>query len=92
MIYFAICPAINRFKIGYTASDPAKRLRTLQTACPDKLLIGLSFNGGTDLERELHCNFRRYRTHGEWFELNEVTSRAIEWIADELTSGEKVTA
>jgi len=85
MIYFATARDIGRFKIGY-ARDPQKRIEALQTGCPAKLEIECVVEGGYDLEAKLHQVFRKYRTHGEWFELNEIVDMALDW----LKSGEAV--
>ena len=54
-------------KIGI-ARDVEARRSSLQTAHPEKLkVIGVIPGGGRRLERQLHLEFRAYRTLGEWF-------------------------
>jgi hypothetical protein len=58
-------------KIGFTAQFPEKRLAALQTGCPKPLSL-LAFNAewGRDKELELHQQFERLRTNGEWFKID----------------------
>lgn len=56
-------------KIGI-ASDPARRLRELQTGQPMDLTLLWSATG--DFERDLHAHFAAYRVRGEWFDLTSL--------------------
>ena len=47
-----------------------KRLKELQTGCPEKLEIKLVIDGGEDKERMLHKALNKYRYRGEWFQID----------------------
>lgn len=55
----------DRCKIGYTASMWGR----LVSLNPEELLAVEP--GGRNLERERHVQFRKLRTHGEWFRLDQ---------------------
>ena len=65
-IYSIYCPNKNQIKIGY-ATDPLKRLASLQTGTTDRLDILTTFSGGLKEERQLHETLKNYRVSGEWF-------------------------
>jgi len=57
------------YKVGFTKSDPKKRLATLQTGCPHRLEIHSVLAGSTEDEIAIHkmlddCGFH---VRGEWF-------------------------
>lgn len=54
-------------KIGITR-DVVKRMRALQAANDEPLVLLLAFHGSRKVERELHRRFAAYRKRGEWFE------------------------
>ena len=56
-------------KIG-TTKKLGKRLGTLQTGNPKRLLVLAVGNGGEVEERLLHTRFERLRIGGEWFNLS----------------------
>lgn len=64
------------YKIGIT-NNPNRRLKNLQTGHPNKLSIHYTEEIPDScvklLEKLIHKNVGRYKTHGEWFdiELNE---------------------
>jgi hypothetical protein len=60
-------------KIGRTGSDPAKRLKQLQTASSEKLTLVCYFKTSNMkmLETMLHTQFGTKRKLGEWFALDE---------------------
>lgn len=62
--YFLWAELTNRIKIG-KSNDPYKRLKTLQTGSPEKLIL-IAFVSG-DIERKLKEEFKKYKIHGEWF-------------------------
>lgn len=66
MIYFISNGTYT--KIG-KADEPEKRLKELQTGCPEKLEIKLVIDGGEDKERMLHKALNKYRYRGEWFQI-----------------------
>lgn len=66
-VYFALAERSNRVKIGY-AKNVFKRIRVLQTGCPERIKLILIFVGyGRGMEKLLHERFSRYRVSGEWF-------------------------
>lgn len=64
-------------KIGI-ADDPELRVKQLQTGCPYKLDILFKFPGTTTHEAYLHKMFRKQRTFGEWFVLDETDLSIIQ--------------
>jgi hypothetical protein len=69
LIYFIGNDQRGPVKIGFTShSDPSKRLRQLQTACPDTLSVLGSIGGTIDQEREIHTFLFHNNIRGEWFE------------------------
>ncbi|TDR90352.1 GIY-YIG nuclease family protein [Enterovirga rhinocerotis] len=56
----------EHIKIGF-ASDPGRRLASLQTASPFKLVTVAIFAGSTLDERALHRRFAGQQAVGEWF-------------------------
>lgn len=66
MIYFIYCAAQRAIKIG-VADDPAARLQSLQTGCPDRLTLLVVIPGGRPEEAALHGRFKDIRLRGEWF-------------------------
>jgi hypothetical protein len=67
MIYFISNGTYT--KIG-KADDPYKRIKELQTGCPETLEIKLIIEGDEEKERVLHKALNKYRIRGEWFHLN----------------------
>jgi hypothetical protein len=76
MIYFLTARELGRVKIGY-AKDPYQRINQLKTGCPAKCTIEAVIEGDQAFEAELHQMFRKFRTHGEWFELSPALEMAI---------------
>ncbi|MEU7298441.1 GIY-YIG nuclease family protein [Streptomyces exfoliatus] len=62
---------LDAFKIG-TTTDAGKRLGSLQTGLPLTLSVLWTCEGGRDLGRALHEEFRTYRQRGEWFDLTRL--------------------
>ncbi len=77
MIYFVRCAARNAIKIGM-AEDPSKRLRALQTACPDPLEMLGTVPGERKQEKEFHRKFTHLRILGEWFRADQDLIETIE--------------
>jgi hypothetical protein len=65
-VYFIKDLVTGNIKIG-KAINPAKRLKSLQTGNPNKLVIVTTQVGGEELENELHRRFANSRISGEWF-------------------------
>jgi hypothetical protein len=65
LVYFIQAQG-GQIKIGL-AVKPLSRMADLQIANPEKLTLLLSIDGGRDLEKRLHAEFRHLWIHGEWF-------------------------
>ncbi len=70
-IYYILSGETGRVKIGFTNSDPTKRLKSLQTGSPTKLGIVAIHPGTIALEAKLHGKFAADRLHGEWFDFSD---------------------
>lgn len=77
MIYFAHAVGTDLVKIGFTAGDPAKRLKELQTGCPQRLELLAAIDGTEADEERWHKDFERDRAHGEWFKLTPRMTLAV---------------
>lgn len=73
---YAISAGRSRVKIGHS-TDMAGRFSALQHASPYKLRILATMPGGVAEERWLHREFRKYRKHGEWFDLSSTNLRRL---------------
>lgn len=67
-VYFIRAVGTSRIKLGFSA-EPEKRLRELQTASPNRLVLLAKWPGTVAIERQLHKEFAEYRVRGEWFKL-----------------------
>lgn len=66
-VYFALAGNTNRVKIG-CSDNVLKRIRTLQTGCPDKIRVVFTIqNVHRREEKRLHKLFKSSRIHREWF-------------------------
>jgi hypothetical protein len=74
-VYFA--KAGDRVKIG-SAKDVGKRMKQLQTGCPDKIQVVKLISGGRDVEASLHRQFARHRAVGEWFKIEGALATYLE--------------
>lgn len=67
-VYVVRSEELDRYKIGFSISDPKYRVAALQTGCPTQLtLVAAIPNCSPAIERELHRRFEPSRLHGEWF-------------------------
>jgi hypothetical protein len=66
-VYFVRRGIDGPVKIG-TSVDPQQRLRQLQTACAEKLVLLGTVAGGATLERSIHEFCSAFRMEGEWFQ------------------------
>lgn len=55
-------------KIGFS-SDVGKRLKSIQTSCPEPAEMLKVIPGSENTERYFHQHFEKYRMTGEWFAL-----------------------
>lgn len=68
MIYFIQDSLTFRIKIGFTGKDNVKeRLAELQTGSSSLLYLLAARPGSKVTESELHREFAKYRSQGEWF-------------------------
>jgi len=90
-VYFIQARSGGPVKIGWTYS-PDRRLKSLQSASPYKLVIRKLVPGTQRLEHYLHQRYEAYRLEGEWFEVQtdmpgclhaDGLSTAI-WLDDEV--------
>ncbi len=66
-IYFLQMERSGFIKIGYTATDAAKRMAQLQTGQPDRIKLLGTMPGTMDDEKSIHRELSEYRVNGEWF-------------------------
>jgi Meiotically Up-regulated Gene 113 (MUG113) protein len=66
----------RRIKIGW-ASEPLRRVRTLQCGSADDLVIHGFLPGSRSLERGLHDAFADRRLRGEWFDNSDGEITAV---------------
>lgn len=76
MIYFLYAKRARRIKIGFSNS-PQKRIPSIQTASPEKLIELAVLDGKRELEQAIHTHFHYLRENGEWF---RAESELFEWI------------
>jgi hypothetical protein len=90
MIYFISNGTYT--KIG-KADNPEKRIKELQTGCPETLEIKLVIDGDEEKEKMLHKALNKYRIRGEWFkidfEYNENIIKEIIYFHNKLNKAKK---
>jgi transcriptional regulator of heat shock response len=78
-VYLIQLEGTNIYKIGYTKSNPQKRIESLQTGNPFKLILIDSYTTkrATKVEAALHNRYRinkvdedEYKLLGEWFQFD----------------------
>ena len=69
-VYFIQAAETHRIKIGYSG-DVKTRIKSLQTS-EELNLIYVIENGTHELEKKLHNQFSKFRSHGEWFNPDDV--------------------
>lgn len=57
-------------KVGYTG-NLNNRFSQIQLSTVDELTLLLTFNGGIEVESELHTLLVKYKLRGEWFVYNQ---------------------
>ena len=66
-------------KIGWSESNIAARVKSLQTAHPWSLIVmGFIQDASRDVERAHHKRFAHLRIDGEWFRLDEELAEYID--------------
>ncbi|MGV4985812.1 GIY-YIG nuclease family protein [Streptomyces sp. NRAIS4] len=63
-------------KIG-VSTDPERRLRQIQSMSPLRLEILWTCPGSYPLEGRLHAQLRAYRSHGEWFDFQDLDPMTV---------------
>lgn len=75
MIYFIEAVGTPFVKIGRTRHSAKSRLSSLRTGCPYPLriirMLAVNLKRESQLEKQLHRKFKKYRAEGEWFALTE---------------------
>lgn len=73
IVYVLKIESENKYKIGYTKRKLEKRLKELQTGCPDVIEPVWYFESKyvTKLESYLHRQFKNKKIEGEWFILED---------------------
>lgn len=66
-IYFLSYEESDLIKIGYTSTTVEKRVATLQTGLPHRLIVLAHMDGSMSEEAALHRQFAEHRVNGEWF-------------------------
>lgn len=74
-------------KIGFTASHPRQRLRTLQTGSPAPLVLWAFTPGSEALEGAFHETFAELQSHGEWFFVEDKLRLLLSMLGDEPNIG-----
>ena len=79
-VYLINIENTNIYKIGFTKQSPKKRLKSLQTGNPYKMILTDSYESeiATNIEFVIHNYLRHKKTNsedvkllGEWFELDK---------------------
>ena len=79
-VYFARAGKTGPVKIGYAKDDPEKRVKYLQTGCPEQLEILYVINKCVrTFEGFLHKEFAKYKIRGEWFTYSPEIDKFIHW-------------
>ena len=65
-VYYIHAPEVGLVKIGF-AADVAKRLRTLRSVSPARVVLIAVEDGDMALELQRHKQFNHLRERGEWF-------------------------
>lgn len=76
-VYFIQGLCGGAIKIGYS-TNPASRLKTLQTGYPDTLRILVLVPGNERTERFFHYKFEEFKMNGEWYKPDERLLKHIE--------------
>lgn len=76
-VYFIQAVKSGNIKIGFTITDLNFRLSTLQTGCPEKLVILHWIKGTKQTEFDLHERLKSERLDGEWFKNSEAVRECI---------------
>jgi hypothetical protein len=63
----------NKYKIGVTKNNVEKRIKQLQTGCPDEIILINQYKSDVyrKIESWLHRKFKSKKVEGEWFILDD---------------------
>jgi hypothetical protein len=67
VIYFLQAGEGGAIKIGY-CRDLAARMSSIQTHCPEKLIVLGVTGGSKETETAMHDRFAEFKRRGEWFD------------------------
>lgn len=82
-IYFVQMGLVGPIKIGYTR-NVNKRIASLQTASPYRLILLCVMPGTEDYEKDIHEGLDEIRLEGEWFLPHEMLMRDIHTIIESI--------
>ncbi len=83
IVYFIEAVGADRIKIGWTATDPLRRMTELQNAAPFPLKLLATVIGTRRNEREFHAHFAKARAIREWFDATPELRRCVAMIRSE---------
>jgi hypothetical protein len=89
VIYFIINDSDTAIKIGYTSSDPLKRLESLQVGHHERLQLLAVTEGDQAAEMRLHSIFADDRLNGEWFRPSDYLTSTIRFLGEEQPKRER---
>lgn len=79
-VYMLWAEGTSRFKIGYTGRTVDARAADIMAYSPLALRIVAERPGTPRQERAMHTALRKFRVHGEWFDLPEpAVWHALRW-------------
>lgn len=81
-VYFITSEPDLFVKIGWALHCPERRLRELQTGCPEPLRLMAYFPGSREDERRLHDTFAELHHRGEWFYNQHKLTDLIQYLSD----------
>ena len=86
VVYILKIESENKYKIGYTKRKLEKRIKELQTGCPDVIEPVFSFESKyvTKLESYLHRSYSNKKVEGEWFileknDIEEIKQKCVDF-------------
>lgn len=79
-VYLLNAWGTDNYKIGVTKRDVNKRIKQLQTGCPDEIILVKKFEceNYRKVERWLHRQHGMTRVEGEWFVLEDDAIHSFE--------------
>lgn len=77
-IYFVQAGSGGPIKIG-RADSVERRMRGLQTGCPQTLIVLAVFRGPARIERDFHARLADHHLRGEWYRPAAPVLREVEW-------------